>query len=322
MTQLKHYTPPDRIPWQGRKDAPPDACFFQRIQLLNLNAPPSNIPSTTKFALLGFASDEGVKRNLGRVGAAQGPDKIKQMLAQLPVHRTDFTCYDAGNITCEDGDLEQAQASLGQAIQMLLSHQITPIVLGGGHELAWGHYQGHLSTAPGIVNFDAHFDMRPLLSHGQGHSGSPFLQIAEACRTQHQPFQYLCIGIQPTGNTNALFETAEKHGVTYITAEDIHLDQPQHNLARLEQFIQSNKKLYVSLCLDVFSATDAPGVSAPQVMGLHPWQVIPLFRKLIASDQVLSYDIAELSPAFDVENRTAKLAAHFIYEILHHRKPA
>jgi len=41
-------------------------------------------------------------------------------------------------------------------------------------------------------------------------------------------------------------------------------------------------------------------------------------RKLAGSGKVVSYDIAELSPPYDIDSRTAKLSANLIYEIIHH----
>lgn len=326
MTHLKHYTPPNSQLWQGRTDSPPGSTFFQKIQYLNLNASIQCAAGHQAYGLLGFACDEGIRRNLGRPGASEGPEKIKLTLGKLPIHDSSFTCYDAGTITCENGDLEAAQVNLGKAVQLLISHQITPIVLGGGHELAWGHYQGLIKALPhepiAIVNFDAHFDMRPLLPNQMGSSGTPFLQISAACEANKTPFDYLCIGIQPTGNTSSLFDTAAHHQVNYITAEALFLEPMTSHLACLEQFIQQHKHIYLSLCLDVFSAAIAPGVSAPQAMGLMPWQLIPLYRRLLASGRVISYDIAELSPPLDIDHHTAKLAAHFVYEVLHQRKPS
>ena len=103
------------------------------------------------------------------------------------MQKQNFICFDAGNIVCADGDLETSQLALGEVVTILLENGIKPIVIGGGHELAWGHYQGIADAFPqknlGIINFDAHFDMRPLLAYDQGSSGTPFLQIAKRMRS-------------------------------------------------------------------------------------------------------------------------------------------
>lgn len=321
-TWSTRYISPSSRPWKGRPDSPPAASFYQIMQLLDLNA---GTPAATKqlaFGLIGFCCDEGIKRNLGRVGAVEGPQALRPHLARLPVQKRNFLCFDAGDITCTDGDLESAQTALGDAVYMLLQAGITPIVIGGGHELAWGHYQGiakkFVDEPLAIINFDAHFDMRPLLPNGAGSSGTPFLQIAQAHHAIKRKFDYNCVGIQHAGNTHQLFETAKKNNAQIILADDLHQGFMDKCVNFVDRIIDQSQTIYLSLCLDVFAPAYAPGVSAPQALGLAPWQIIPLVRQLAGSGKVVSYDIAELSPNLDTDERTAKLAANLIYEIIHH----
>lgn len=280
--------------------------------------------SISEFALIGFCCDEGIKRNLGRTGAAQGPDVLRNALAKIPVPQRNMIFYDAGNVVCENGDLESAQSVLGDCVSLLLNHSITPIVIGGGHELAYGHYQGiekhliqnHEKENLGIINFDAHFDMRPMLSENLGSSGTPFLQIAKSHEKTGRRFDYNCFGIQKMGNLVSLFETASNYHTKTFLAEDVHQNEIAKSISFLDRMIKENDSIYLSLCLDVFSSAYAPGVSAPQPLGLNPWQVIPLVRHLAKSNKVKSYDIAELSPKYDIDQHTTKLAASFVYEII------
>lgn len=318
----QHYNPPESLLWQGRADTPPTSSFFQIVQMLNLaeHVPPAI--SSLAFAVVGFCCDEGIRRNLGRTGAAEGPLAIRQILAKLPIQTDQFSFYDAGDITCMDGDLENAQRSLGEVTALLIERNIIPIVIGGGHELAWGHYQGIEKVFPtqylGIINFDAHFDMRPLLDHQQGSSGTPFLQIAQTHEKAKRRFDYNCIGIQHAGNIRSLFETAKHYNAQVILADDLHQGYVDkcHNF--IDRIIDQNQMIYLSLCLDVFAAPYAPGVSAPQALGVTPWQIMPYIRQLASSGKVISYDVAEMCPKYDIDQRTAKLAANFIYEIIHH----
>lgn len=322
MTWTNRYHPPEATLWQGRTDAPRASSFFQVIQMLDIREPIARPSTALSFGLIGFCCDEGIARNLGRVGAAEGPRAIREILAKLPLQKADIVCYDTGNITCEDHDLEAAQSALAEAVHLLLAAGITPIVMGGGHEVAFGNYQGIAKTYPdshlGIVNFDAHFDMRSLLPGGKGSSGTPFLQIANAAHAAKTRFDYNCIGIQHAGNTHALFHTAESHRTNVIFADDLHLGYMDKCSNFLDRVIDQNQIIYLTLCLDVLAAAHAPGVSAPQALGLTPWQMIPLIRQLAASGKVVSYDIAELSPRFDIDHRTAKIAANLIFEIIHH----
>lgn len=316
------YLTPNLSLWQGRSDIPQASCFFQIIKPLDLAKEIPNIDNQLAFALIGFRCDEGIRRNLGRTGAVDGPVAIREMLAKLPVQRQNVLIFDAGDILCTDKDLEQAQIALGEVVALLLEKNIIPLILGGGHELAWGHYQGIAKKFPheqlGIINFDAHFDMRPLLPNDKGSSGTPFLQIANAHAQANNRLDYNCVGIQVAGNTQQLFETAKKFDAQFILADHLQLGYMDKCVNFIDRIIDQNQIIYLTLCLDVFAAPYAPGVSAPQPLGVTPWQIMPLVRQLADSGKVISYDVAEMCPQYDIDQRTAKLAATFIYEIIHH----
>ncbi len=313
MMWKNRYQPPNRADWQGRTDAPR---FHTTIQLADLN---EDFPYQIEgFALVGFACDEGIKRNLGRPGAAEGPQAIRRALAKLPIHHSSLL-WDVGTVTCFDGNLEEAQQALSQIVSSLLSRHLIPIVLGGGHEVAWGSFQGIFAALPhqqvSIVNFDAHYDLRPLVD-GKGNSGTSFTQIAHFLHAQRKPFDYTCIGIQRLGNSASLFEQAQKLNVTTLFADEFHEGGAEKAECLIEEIITRSEKIYVSLCLDVIAAPFAPGVSAPQPLGVLPWHLLPLLRRLAESNKIVCFDIAELSPSHDRDNLTAQLAASFLATLL------
>ncbi|MDF1796105.1 MAG: formimidoylglutamase [Coxiellaceae bacterium] len=314
---LSHYTPPNKTLWQGRNDDA-DQRLFNHIHLLDLQSIVETCSDKT-YALLGFCCDEGVRRNEGRIGAAQGPFALRQALANLPMH-TAFNIVDAGDIHCEDEDLAVAQQQLAHATAQLLNHGYQPILLGGGHEIAWGHYQG-LSQAKktdnlAMVNFDAHFDMRPLLEDDKGSSGTPFLQVANHCDQLDIPFNYSVIGTQFISNTPSLYETAKQHNVNHFSAQAC-IEKPDQVLQYLQTVIDQHDAIYLTVCMDVFSAAFAPGVSAVNPAGVAPWHIRNMIRLLARSDKLISCDIAELSPCHDQQQLTAKCAANILSEVLY-----
>ena len=103
-----------------------------------------------------------------------------------------------------------------------------------------------------------------------------------------------------------------------ILADELHQGLQEKCVDFVDRVIDENDLIYISLSLDVFSPAFAPGVSTIQPLGLTPWHIIPLIRQLAASGKVISYDIVEHVPRYDIDHRTAKLAASLIYEIIHH----
>ena len=100
------YTPPSSSAWRGRADIPETSCFFQVMTMHNLHEPLPKV-SHLAFALIGFCCDAGVARNHGRTGAKEGPDAIREVLAKLSIQRQYVTCFDVGNIVCDDDNLEK-----------------------------------------------------------------------------------------------------------------------------------------------------------------------------------------------------------------------
>ncbi len=197
-----------------------------------------------------------------------------------------------------------------------------PVLLGGGHGMALGHYNGivaHLeekyaTSGVGIINFDAHFDLRPYTDKGS--SGTMFSQIAANCQRKKRKFSYLVLGIQTYANTRSLFKRADSLGVKHVLAKDFVAQNFDKIEAGIDGFIDNDKPVYLTICSDVFNAAFAPGVSATQPFGMDPETVLRFLKKIFKSKKVIGFDIAEVSPRFDHDNRTAKLMAVLIYAMI------
>ena len=307
--------------WQGRIDAEEGPAGRRWHQVMV----PVEQLVTPALALLGFACDAGVARNHGRVGARAGPAALRPMLANLPV-RDSMPLADAGDVCCvashDDDQLESAQQELAQAVAGLLAHGHRPVVLGGGHEMAFGSFSGlaqfldKSGSSPriGIVNLDAHFDLR---QGGQATSGTPFRQIAEFCRARGWAFNYCCVGISVFANTQALFDRAVALDVRWLLDEELTAANAGHTENVLADFLGSVDHVYFTTCLDVLPSAVAPGVSAPAARGV-PLEIIePIIDMVAGSGKLRLADIAELNPQYDIDQRTARVAARLVARIAH-----
>lgn len=303
--------------WTGRCDRETDSAAARRWHQQVERWSPGCAPGLT---LLGFASDEGVRRNHGRPGAARGPDHIRRALVNLP-WRGQAPVWDSGNITCQGNNLEQAQQDYARQVSVLLDQGQMVAGLGGGHEIGWGSYLGlmlHLQDKPapnvGIINFDAHFDLR--LPEVGASSGTPFWQAAEYARKQGIPFHYLCLGISESSNTRALFNRADELGVNYCLDRDMTVAKLSLLQQRVRQFIDQVDHLYLTIDIDAFSAALAPGVSAPAARGITLEVVEPLLEIIGQDNKLRLFDIAETCPEFDIDGHTARLAARLIHQLV------
>lgn len=307
---------PSPFQWSGRKS---DQVEYWHQTVKTVSNLKLREDSTKKIGILGYSGEEGVIRNQGRTGTIEGPSTIRKMLGSIALHLPEnVPILDYGDIFTLDQDMESSHEVISKTTYDLLVTHHFPVLLGGGHDLAYAHGKGALRYVKekgeklGIINLDAHFDLRPLVK-GKGHSGSPFFQLAGEFP---EDFNYLALGIQRAANPKSLFDTAEKLKARYIVMEEFRL----HNWEFIEEqiiwFMDSVDKIYLSIDMDGFSSAFAPGVSAPSPMGFNPQIAFKVFELIVKSKKLISLDVVELNPQFDQDNATARLAARSVEYIV------
>ncbi|NNE45135.1 MAG: formimidoylglutamase [Rhodothermales bacterium] len=270
------------------------------------------------IAMAGFPVDDGVRTNGGRVGAAHAPDDIRKILYRMTpdgrrstehVHVLQRT-LDVGNLRA-GRSLVEKQESLGQFVRDCLLAGVLPVILGGGHETAYGHFLGYMEAdrSVNILNLDAHADVRPLV-RGKGHSGSPFRQALD--HPSGKCLSYSVAGLQPGRNASAHLAFLAKRSARVYWVDDT--TEPM--IERLMVPANEAGPVMLSLDMDVVDQSYAPGVSAPTVGGIEQRLLIDLALTAGATPSVTSVDLVEVNPMVDEGGRTIRLAAHVIWSFL------
>lgn len=271
--------------------------------------------------IVGFPHDEGVRRNGGRVGSAAAPQEIRRwlyrMVAWNPARDLDLASLgliDLGDLPVS-ADLEADQAALGEILRHLLTIEAVPIVLGGGHETAFGVYQGHalVGDKVRIINLDAHLDVRPTLD-GLGHSGSPFRQAIEYASGALPGSHYTCLGAQPFSVSREHLDFVRQRGGTVVWSDELAGRLLEGFQAACN--MQPGRKIHLSIDADVVNAAEVPGVSAPNPSGLSGIEVARCAALAGSLRSVSSLELVEINPRFDLDGRSARWGALVIWEFL------
>lgn len=297
--------------WTGRND-PEDGPLSKRVH--------NYLSKTAKYAVIGFASEAGVGRNKGRLGSKEGPQALRKALSGLSTPRDFQNIKDLGDIIVDGDDLEAGQALLGQHVDNALSRHDRVIVFGGGHETAYGSYLGLSAHYPdkriGIINLDAHLDLRNVGSNGPS-SGTPFNQIRVL---SPETFDYLCIGAARESNTQALISRAADWGVNIIYDHELISDIRCADKA-IAKMSERCDLIYLTIDIDLMPHYQAPGVSAPAARGV-PFATVEHLVNMVMQEcrqnkcLLPVADIVELSPKHDVDGMTAKTAAVLVLRLL------
>jgi formiminoglutamase len=273
--------------------------------------------------LIGFPQDEGVRRNHGRVGSAAAPHEIRRWLYRLtphdPAREVDLgalALLDLGDVRVT-ADLEASQQALGEVVAAVLSAGAVPVVLGGGHETAYGHFLGYatLRRGVGIINLDAHLDVRPLFGE-HGHSGSPFRQALEHPDAPLPGERYVCLGVQPFSSAREQVSYAKERGCRIGWCEEVRGGLGERLEAECKRLGKGGNPVSLSVDADVVSSADVPGVSAPNPLGLSGLEVVDCALRAGKSGRVSSFDVVEINPHFDADGRSARWAALLVWHFL------
>lgn len=270
----------------------------------------AGLPVGCQVALIGLPDDSGVRLNSGRIGAAKGPTAFRAALARYGVHEAAGwnypKVYDAGDVSPASGhdedSLFETHRRVFEAVTAVLDLGLFPIAIGGGHDLTYPfvHAVSKRNQPMTGIYFDAHLDVRPTVG-----SGMAFRRLVEDCGVRRLD----AFGINPFVNAREHVEWFIKHGG--------HMHQSSATVdACLDGSDGPQRTLFVSFDLDVLDASHAPGVSAINPAG---WTVREAQAAVVAcgrSRAVKCFDLMELNPDHDVDDRTARIAAHLFLAFL------
>lgn len=260
--------------------------------------------------LVGYPDDRGVQRNLGRIGACEGPEGFRKVFFNFSSFITDEqnrNIFDLGDHDTWSHQLLESHEVARNIIQGIRKLGLRTISIGGGHDWAYSDFIDFPGT---IINLDAHFDVRPTPedSLSQGHSGNGFRRLQTG--TTRGQSQLIVVGAQKCSNSSEHYAWLSKHrgAVFFYDQMSLDLEKQWHEIKNFIDLHHKSDRLALSIDLDVFSQAFAPGVSAPVATGLHPTVAREVIRHY--GPRIEHLGIYELNPRLDRDNATARLAAH------------
>ena len=272
----------------------------------------------SQIVIIGCPQDEGVRRNNGRVGAAAAPDAIRQVLYRLisPPDLMTGLIVDLGNIKNAD-TLEETHDIHSKVVAKILEDNKRLIVIGGGNDISYPDCLGLSKVCKNILalNIDSHFDVR---ENKVRNSGTPYRQLLE--ENIILPENFFELAIQPFANSEEFWEYLETKKVSIHTLEQL---QQQGIEETVRSILDDNKSevIFWGFDMDSVRSADAPGVSASYPTGLTAEEILSVATIAGQDSRSKILEISEVNPKYDIENKTAKLAAQIIICYLYSLAP-
>lgn len=267
------------------------------------------------IAILGVPYDLGV----GFLsGARLGPRRIREVSTHYA--RGDAGFYDPESqeqllaapikiVDCGDadilhGDIEFSFQGIETAVRKILKKGAIPAIMGGDHSITIpvGRALSCLDSEICVIHFDAHLDWTDHVGPQRYGNGSPMRRLSE----MNHIGPMIQIGLRGLGSSKKSdFEDAMAYGSILVPAKDVHKIGPQGVLKK----IPKAKKYFISLDIDGYDISIAPGVGSPSPGGLYYDEVAEMLEGICRMGEIVGFDLVEVAPQYDPAGITARVAA-------------
>ena len=222
----------------------------------------------------------------------------------------DVRIVDIGDADIIHTDTTQSHANIAKGVNAILDAGALPVVIGGDHSINIPCIDAFAGRGDiHILQIDAHLDFVDE-RHGvrNGH-GNPM------CRAAEKPYVtgLTQVGIRNVSSTaKEGYDDARAMGSDIISVRQMRTFGPQAVIDR----IPKGANVYVTIDIDGFCPSIAPGTGTPSHGGFLYYDVLEMLQALSKRNKVVGIDLVEVAPDYDHTGGTAILAAQVLLNFL------
>lgn len=274
------------------------------------------------MAVLGVPYDLGV----GFLsGARLGPRRIREASTQYARGDAGFYDFesdrqllqapikivDCGDVDVLQGDVAYCFDSIMYSVEKILEKGAVPIIMGGDHSITIPVVKAfkQLGKPIHIVQFDAHLDWKDQVAGQRYGNGSPMRRASELEHVEGMTQ----IGLRGIGSsTRSDFQDAQSYGSVLISAKEAH----RIGASGILEQIPEGKNYFLTIDIDGYDMSIAPGVASPYPGGLLFEEVTEIIKGIAKKGTIVGADIAEVAPQYDPSGVTVRLAALTLIQVM------
>ena len=272
-------------------------------------------------AVLGTPFDFGTQ---WRAGARFGPRGIRDASTLFSFghsgaydHEDDVTyltedvkIVDIGDADIIHTDTIKSHKNIEKGVRSILKAGALPVVLGGDHSVNIPCVNAFSNSGPiHILQIDAHLDFVDE-RHGvkYGH-GNPMRRAAE----KNYVTGLTQVGIRNVSSTSKEgYEDAKAMNSDILSVRQTRKIGPKNLVGR----IPKDSNVYVTIDIDAFCPSIAPGTGTPSHGGFLYYEVLEILQHLSKQNKVVGIDLVEVAPDYDHSGSTTILAAQILLNFL------
>ena len=217
---------------------------------------------------------------------------------------------DLGDVDIIHTNTEQSHKNIEAGVKKILSAGALPVIIGGDHSINIPIINAYKDQKPfHLIQIDAHLDFVDE-RHGVkfGH-GNPMKRASE------KPY---VTGLTQIGIRNVSSTAKEGYEDAQSKGSDIISVRQQRKLGVLKTIkrIKGSKRVYVTIDIDAFCPSIAPGTGTPSHGGFLYYEVLEMLQEISKKHEVIGVDLVEVAPDYDQSGSTSILAAQLLMNFI------
>jgi agmatinase len=202
-------------------------------------------------------------------------------------------------------DIDMALEEISEKIRETFMEKKFPIIIGGEHTVTLGSIKTLKEFYENlkILHLDAHLDLR------DEYLGCKISHATVIRRIYEMGIPILSVGVRTLCKEE--YEFIKKVNFPLLWMKDLK-EKREKSLKTIEDFIKEGN-IYLSLDMDVFDPSLAPGVGTPEPGGMSWYEFLQIL-KLVVRYNLVGMDIVEVRPSLG-NTITEYLAAKIIFKI-------
>lgn len=266
--------------------------------------------------LLSVPFDYGIELVGGRPGARLAPEKILNKFNATYKKKNNIRVKTHEKIVPARNNVIKTHERVTKKVLGILKKGSLPIVIGGGHDISFASGKAAFLKFKkiGQINIDAHYDVRPVIN-GKITSGTPFRRLLDGKFLNGKNFVEL--GVHSPKCLPEHYQYLMKNKATVIKLENINKIGIEKSLAKAFSISDKNTNATVfDIDIDGVMSRYAPGCSAPGKIGFTKKQILKAAYLAGKNKKVKLFNLMEVSPVYDINNKTVKLASEIIISFI------
>jgi agmatinase len=217
---------------------------------------------------------------------------------------------DLGDVDIIHTNTEQSHKNIEAGVKKILNAGALPVIIGGDHSINIPIINAYKDQKPfHLIQIDAHLDFVDE-RHGVkfGH-GNPMKRASE------KPY---ITGLTQIGIRNVSSTAKEGYEDAQSKGSDIISVRQQRKLGVLKTIkrIKGSKRVYVTIDIDAFCPSIAPGTGTPSHGGFLYYEVLEMLQEISKKHEVIGVDLVEVAPDYDQSGSTSILAAQLLMNFI------